>query len=151
MTTTTTKTDLVPFQFDGNPLRTVQRGGEPWFIAADVLAILGIGNVTDALARVDPEDRGFDSIETDQGKREVSVVNESGLYALIFGSRKPEAQRFKRWVTKEVLPAIRSSGGYSAGMTKDDLEDPLLLQMEQTRQLRIRQNAQEREDRKSVV
>ena len=91
-------------------VRTLLRDGEPWFVAADVCAALDIQNATQAVARLDDEDRAMLNIAP-QG--ETNAVNESGLYSLILGSRKPEAKPFKRWVTSEVLPEIRKTGGYA--------------------------------------
>ena len=102
---------LQQFEYGGNAMRAVQgEGGEPWFVAADVLAALTLDRK--ALERLDDDEKGVNSIHTPGGEQEVTVVNESGLYSLILGSRKPEAKAFKRWVTHEVLPAIRRSGSY---------------------------------------
>lgn len=107
----------VEFNFVSNTLRVVMRDGEPWFVAADVCAALSIGNTTGALRRLDDDEQALDSIEGIQsgpGNPNVNVVNESGLYSLILGSRKPEAKKFKKWVTSEVLPEIRKTGRYTA-------------------------------------
>ena len=109
---------IIPFAFDHRELRTVNRDGHPWFVASDVCAILGLGNPRAAVARhVDTEDRDGVTIRdvTDRNQRQ-TIVNESGLYALIFGSTLPEARRFKRWVTAEVLPAIHRTGKYSVDL-----------------------------------
>ncbi|WP_424214800.1 BRO family protein [Streptomyces sp. BI20] len=105
---------------DGNDfaVRVVEQGGEPWFVAADVATILGYSRTNDAVRKhVDEEDRGTTSIRrsTSGGNPNVATVNESGLYALIFGSKLPAAKDFKRWVTGEVLPSIRKTGGYQGG------------------------------------
>lgn len=84
----------------------------PWWVAKDVCFILGIANVTDALKRLDPDERALVSIEGIPGGESINVINEPGLYQLVLGSRKPEAKAFKRWVTHEVLPQIRQHGGY---------------------------------------
>ena len=94
-------------------VRAVMRDGEPWFVAADVCAALEIANPSDALRRLDGDERTLDSIEGASNGLPVNLINESGLYSLIMGSRKPEAKRFKRWVTSEVLPSIRKTGSYS--------------------------------------
>ena len=105
---------LVAFTFESHNLRvTTGDDGEPWFVAADVCAALSIGNNRDVLARLDDDEKGVGSIDTLGGKQDMAVVNESCLYALILGSRKPEAKRFKRWVTHEVLPSIRKTGAYA--------------------------------------
>lgn len=107
--------NIIPFIFDTLPVRAVLRDGEPWFVAADVCAVLEIVDVRQAVERLDDSERGGCTVPTPGGLQEVRAVNESGLYALIFTSRKPEAQRFRRWVTGEVLPSIRKTGGYSMG------------------------------------
>jgi prophage antirepressor-like protein len=93
-------------------VRAVLRDGEPWFVAADVCAALELDHT--ALRRLDDDEKGRDSIPTLGGEQSVGIVNESGLYSLVLGSRKPEAKQFKRWVTSEVLPAIRKTGQYVA-------------------------------------
>ena len=91
-------------------VRAVLRDGEPWFVAADVCAALELDHT--ALRRLDDDEKGWDSIPTPGGEQTVNAVNESGLYSLVLGSRKPEAKQFKKWVTSEVLPSIRKTGGY---------------------------------------
>ena len=88
--------------------------GEPMFVAKDICAALEIKNSRDALARLDDDEKGVVLTDTPGGEQQVQAVNESGLYVLVLGSRKPQAKAFKRWVTHEVLPAIRRDGGYMA-------------------------------------
>lgn len=108
-------TSITPFSFDGMAVRAVQVDGDTWFVAADVCAILDLGNVTMALKRLDHDEQALISIEGfSRGNDRVNVINESGLYSLTLTSRKPQAKRFKRWVTGEVLPTIRKTGGYGA-------------------------------------
>ena len=99
-------------------IRTVSVDGEPWFIAADVCRALEIGNPSMALSRLDEDEKSTLSLtegtSPNGGNPNVNVVNESGLYSLVLGSRKPEAKQFKRWITHEVIPAIRKTGAYSA-------------------------------------
>ena len=98
-------------------IRTVMRDGEVWFVGKDVAEALGFTNSRDAIAtHVFDDDKGVEIIDTLGGKQKMTAINESGLYALVFGSRLESAKRFKRWVTSEVLPAIRKTGSY-------DLED----------------------------
>ena len=106
-------------------IRTVTIDGEPWFVGKDVAVALGYSNHRDALYKhVDSEDKGESRIATPSGEQTMTIINESGLYALIFGSKLESAKRFKRWVTSEVLPAIRKTGNYSVApqrdLTKDD-------------------------------
>lgn len=94
-------------------IRTVTIDGEPWFVGKDVAEALGFTNPRDAIStHVFDEDKGVESIDTLGGKQKMTVVNESGLYALIFGSRLKSAQRFKHLVTSDVLPEVRKTGGY---------------------------------------
>lgn len=90
-------------------VRSVVKGGEPWFIAKDVCDCLGINNPTVAVSRLDDDERAKFNLGR-QG--ETNVINEYGLYGLVLASRKPEAKEFKRWVTHEVIPAIRKTGMY---------------------------------------
>lgn len=89
-------------------VRAVTLEGEPWFVAADVCRALGLGNSSDVIKRLDEDERTLVSIEGASNGLPVNAVNEPGLYALILGSRKPEAKAFKRWITHEV---IRKTGG----------------------------------------
>lgn len=93
-------------------IRTITIDGEPWFVAADVCGALEIRNPTDAMRRLDADERTLVSIEGASNGLPVNAVNEPGLYTLILGSRKPEAKAFKRWVTHDILPTIRKTGGY---------------------------------------
>jgi anti-repressor protein len=107
-------TDIAVFSYanTGAGVRTVVRDGNPWFVAADVCGILSLGRTHDAVRGLDDDERGTDTIRTPGGDQDVTVINEPGLYSLILRSRKPEAKAFKRWVTHEVLPAIRKTGRY---------------------------------------
>lgn len=105
-------TKVIPFEFEKFQVRAVVVSGEPWFVAADVCAALGLPDTHKAIARLDDDEKGRNSILTPGGQQDMSVVNESGLYNLVLGSRKPEARRFKKWVTAEVLPSIRKTGTY---------------------------------------
>jgi prophage antirepressor-like protein len=108
--------EIIPFQFESHSLRVqTDEQGNPWFNANDVCAALEMANPRDALAKhVDEEDVAKRDTPTAGGVQPVNHLNESGLYALILGSNKPEAKRFKRWVTSEVLPSIRKTGRYHA-------------------------------------
>ena len=104
-------------------IRTTEQNGEPWFVAADVCKALEIGNPTDAMRRLDADERTLVSIEGASNGLPVNAVNEPGLYTLILGSRKPEAKQFKRWITHDVLPSIRRTGGYIAAKVDDTPEE----------------------------
>lgn len=118
--------ELRVFQNDQfGQVRTVQKDGQPWFVAADVCRALEISNNRDALNRLDADEKGVASTDTPGGKQNLTVVNEPGLYTLVLGSRKPEARAFKRWITHDVIPSIRKSGGYIAG--QENMTDAELL------------------------
>ncbi|ALC92084.1 antirepressor [Bacillus sp. FJAT-18017] len=103
------------FNYSGHDVRTAVRNGEPWFIAKDVCEVLEIGNPSEALKRLDEDEKALISTEGFRGS--VNIVNEPGLYTLILGSRKTEAKQFKRWITHEVIPSIRKNGAYMTGET----------------------------------
>ena len=95
-------------------VRTTTINGEPWFVGKDVADILGYSNPRDAIAKhVDDDDRNTVAIRDGKGNPNQTIINESGLYALIIGSKLPTAKKFKRWVTSEVLPSIRKTGSYT--------------------------------------
>ena len=107
-------------------IRTLNRDGEPWFVGKDVATALGYKeSVNELKSHVSAEDKGGWRITTQYGEREAVIINESGLYSLILSSKLDSAKRFKRWVTAEVLPSIRKSGGYIAG--QDEMSDTELL------------------------
>ncbi|MDR4436088.1 phage antirepressor [Bacillus tequilensis] len=99
------------FNYQDQQVRTFVKDGQPWFVAKDVCEILGIKNATQAVSKLDSDERAMLNIGR-QGN--TNIVNEPGLYTLILGSRKPEAKQFKRWITHEVIPTIRKTGGYVA-------------------------------------
>lgn len=112
-------------------VRVMEHNGEPWFVGKDVAGILGYADQNKAVAmHVDPEDKLNDKSSPSLGQRGGWLINESGLYSLILSSKLPTAKQFKRWVTSEVLPAIRKHGGYVAGqesMSDDELMAKALL------------------------
>ena len=106
------------FSFENMPVRTLGNPETPLFVAIDVVKALGFKDTINPIKRhVDPEDLIKVEIETAGGRQTVNAVNESGLYALIFGSKLDTAKRFKRWVTSEVLPAIRRTGRYESAQS----------------------------------
>lgn len=113
------------FNFEQNEVRTVLVNDEPYFVGKDVASVLGYSNTKDALSRhVDLEDKMGSRITTSGQSREMTIINESGLYSLILKSKLPNAKKFKRWVTSEVLPQIRKHGMYA---TDELLNNPDLL------------------------
>lgn len=118
---------IIPFQFEAHAVRVQVDGtGLPWFNANDVCEALQLGNARQALeSHVDADDvQKLDTIDSLGRTQRANHVNESGLYALILGSTKDAAKRFKRWVTSEVLPAIRKTGSYTATRALSALPDP---------------------------
>ena len=123
--------DLITFEFVTQSVRVLIIDGEPWFVAVDVCAALHINNNRMALERLDDDERGVSVMDTPGGPQKMSIINESGLYALILTSRKPEAKKFKKWVTSEVLPTLRKQGHYTIlgadepvfKLTQQDLTD----------------------------
>lgn len=107
-------------------VRTTTIDGEPYFVGKDVATILGYSNPRDAISKhVDDEDKGVAKCDTLGGRQEILFINESGLYSLIFSSKLPTAKKFKRWVTSEVLPSIRKTGGYvQSGRETEFLTNP---------------------------
>lgn len=112
-------------------IRTVEQDGEPWLAGKDVAAALGYSNPRDAISKhVDDEDKGVAKCDTLGGNQNMTIINESGLYSLILSSKLPTAKKFKHWVTSEVLPSIRKTGGYISGqetMSDADLMAKALL------------------------
>jgi prophage antirepressor-like protein len=115
----------IEFTFEESLVRTVVKDGEPWFVAKDICEILDHSNHRMAVSALDEDEKGVSIADTPGGPQEMVTVNESGLYSLIFTSRKPEAKRFRKWVTSEVLPAIRKTGRY-CGYSADD-PDPVVV------------------------
>ena len=113
------------FNFSQNrtPIRVQVINNEPWFVAKDVCEVLGIVNHKDAASRLDDDETRGSVMPTPSGRQECKMVNESGLYSLIFQSRKPEARAFRKWVTSEVLPSIRKRGYYGVYREKTDYID----------------------------
>ena len=122
-------------------IRIIEQDGEPWFVAADVCRALEHTNTTMALERLDEDEKYKFSLGLSGG--DTWCVNEPGLYSLVLGSRKPEAKAFKRWITHDVIPAIRKNGGYIHGadsMTPEELMAKALLVAQKTienQQLRL--------------
>lgn len=116
--------ELQTFSFESQEVRTLLVNGEPHFVGKDVATILGYLNPRKAIIdHVDDEDKGVTKCDTLGGKQNLTIINESGLYSLILSSKLPTAKKFKRWVTNDVLPAIRKHGAY---MTPKTIEEALL-------------------------
>ena len=103
--------EMIPFTYEGTPVRTVVVEDEPWFVAMDALDILGLHR--SSLTALDDDEKGVHTVDTLGGVQRVGIISEPGMYSLILRSRKPEAKMFKRWITHEVLPSIRKRGMYA--------------------------------------
>lgn len=128
------------FDYQGQNIRSVVIDGEPWFVAADLLALLDLSRSSVSL--LDDGERGVHTMDSPSGQQNYSVVNESGAYSLIFRSRKDEAKAIKRWVTSEVLPSIRQTGSYGA---------PVAFDPSQLSRLDILRLAMDAEEEKKVL
>lgn len=119
--------EMIVFNFNQSQVRTVIRNGEPWFVTKDVCDILELTNSTMAIEFLDTDERGSLRITEGTsplgGNPNVNIISESGLYVLIFKSRKPEAKAFCKWVTSEVLPTIRKTGQYKAATANMTLNE----------------------------
>lgn len=104
--------ELAVFAFNTSAVRVVLKDGEPWFVAGDVAAVLGYRDAANMARNLDEDEKGTQIVSTLGGDQEVSVISESGLYAAVLKSRRPEARSFRKWVTADVLPSIRKTGGY---------------------------------------
>lgn len=125
------------FDFESNKIRTVMIDNEPYFVGKDVAKVLGYAEPRSAVSKkVDDEDKGVAKIATPSGTQEMTVINESGVYSLVFGSKLPSAKKFKRWVTSEVLPTLRRTGGYRLPQTPEE-KIQLLLEANQSANTKI--------------
>ncbi|MEY3867529.1 MAG: Paenibacillus phage HB10c2 [Cyanobacteriota bacterium] len=105
--------DITISSFNSKQVRAVKIDGEHWFVAKDLCQILEISKHRDAISRLDDDERGSFKMDTPGGKQEMAIVSESGMYALVLSSRKPEAKVFRKWVTSELLPTLRKTGSYN--------------------------------------
>ena len=122
-------------------IRTLSINGEPWFVAQDIAGALGYGNSRDAVFKhVDADDKGVAKCDTLGGAQDMTVINESGMYSLILGSKLTNAKKFKHWVTSEVLPSIRKTGGYNLPQTYPEALRALADQAEKAEKLLIQNN-----------
>jgi len=105
--------NIIRFDYQESEIRVIRdENGEPWWVAKDVCGILGLNNVAQAVSSLDEDEKGITNNDTLGGVQELITINEPGLYTLILKSRKPQAKAFKRWITHDVLPSIRKTGGY---------------------------------------
>lgn len=120
------------FNFNSNIINLISKGGEVWFIAKEVCEILGISKYRDAVSKLDEDEKSICPVRLDgwSQNRNVAVINESGLYALILRSNKPNANPFRKWITFEVLPAIRKTGSYSVNQTSIAVDELKIKELE---------------------
>ena len=118
------------------------KNGEPVFVAKDICAILDLGNPRSSIALLDDDEKGVHSVDTPGGKQQMTTVTEPGFYKLVMRSRKPEAKAFQRWVTHEVLPALRREGGYMVARADETPEETM------ARALLLAQGTMERQKRR---
>ena len=140
---------LIPYNFDGKPVRTITRDGEPWFVLADVCRILEISNPSQAAARLDDDEKH--TLTQNEGGNinglgaigaMPTIISEAGLYRLMMRSDKPQARPFQKWVTSEVIPAIRRDGGYMVAKAEETPEELALRAMKVLQTTIDRQKAQ---------
>ena len=142
-------TDMATFDFEQHKLRTVFINGEPWFVAKDVCAVLEHSNHKMAVKGLDADERGVSKVYTHGGVQEATVISESGLYSLTVRSNKPQAREFKRWITHEVLPTIRKTGGVYLSPEKAEelINNPDLIigLAQQVKDLRVQNEQKQRQ------
>lgn len=150
--------ELQVFSYEGKEIRTIQRNGETWWVLKDVCGVLGLSNARMIADRLDEDDVSLAYITDSMGRRQqTNIVNESGLYNVILRSDKPEAKKFKRWVTHEVLPQIRRHGAYiTTSKIEEIMNDPdswikLLTALKEERQEKAQLQLQAAQDKPKVV
>lgn len=149
--------ELQVFNYEGSTVRTVMKDGAPWWVLKDVCSVLEIENSRNVTARLDGDEKDVHSVDTPGGRQEVTIINESGLYNVILRSEKPEAKRFKRWVTHEVLPTIRKHGAYlTAAKLEELMNNPdawikVLTALKEERQEKERLQLQSAVDKPKVL
>ena len=128
--------DIIPFEYESNSIRVLTNiDGEPWWIASDVCTVLELTNPTEAIRGLDDDEKS--TLRISEGGPERNIINEPGLYSLIIRSSKPQARKFKRWITHEVLPSIRQTGNYEVGnVSKLDL---IIQAAQEMKKIEVRQ------------
>lgn len=127
-------------------IRTIEKDGEPWFVGKDVAVVLGYGDTDQALRKhIDDEDKLTRPFDGSGQNRQMTIINESGLYSLVLSSKLPTAKKFKRWVTSEIIPSIRKHGAY---MTPETLEKVLLSP---DTLMQLAQNLKDEQEKRKVL
>ena len=128
MSETDTTAEVLPFQYDGgHVVRTIVIDSEPWFVLADLCKVLDIANTRNVAARLADDQKGVHPMDTLGGRQNIGVVNESGMYEVVIRSDKPEAVKFRRWITGTVLPEIRRTGSFGAVAALPMSEDEIVM------------------------
>lgn len=149
--------NLQVFSYEGKEVRTIQKSGEPWWVLKDVCDVLELNNSRMVADRLDEDEKGVSIVDTLGGRQELTVISEGGLYNVILLSRKPEARKFKRWVTHEVLPTIRKHGTYITSYKLEEImNDPdawikVLTALKEERQVKEHLQIQATVDRPKVI
>jgi prophage antirepressor-like protein len=121
--------DILPFDFEGVPVRVIEEADGLCFVSADVCRVLGISYHRDAMKRIEPDEGRRLLVDTPGGSQKMACVTEPGLYRLIFKSRKEQAKRFQKWVFSDVLPAIRKTGKYEVDSEVEEIEEDVAPRM----------------------
>lgn len=150
--------NLQTWNYENSEIRTVEKDGEPWFVGKDVAAVLGYAKPENAIARhVDDEDKSITPFQGTAYETRATIINESGLYSLILSSKLPNAKKFKRWVTNEVLPSIRKHGAYMTdqtleqALTSPDFLIQLATQLKEEKEQRKQLEVKVEQDRPKVL
>lgn len=143
--------DIQVFNFEQNNIRTIIINNSPWFVAKDVADVLEYADTATMTRRLDDDEKGMQLLQTLGGEQNVVIINESGLYNAIIGSKKQEAKKFKKFVTSEVLPSIRKHGAYMTPKTIDDLinNPDMIIQLATTLKEEREKNAKLEEEKKT--
>ena len=138
------------FNFHGAEVRVLMKDGEPWFVAKDISGILGYRDAANLVRRLDEDEKDTQKTSTPSGKQEMTIINESGLYNAVLGSTKPNAREFRKWVTGEVLPSIRKTGGYLIARKDESPEEIMARALLVAKETIDRQKRQIEQDRPKV-
>lgn len=129
--------ELTPFDYGGAEVRVVQIDGQPWFVLADLCKVLGLASVGRVAARLDEGVRQAHTLQTAGGAQSMTIVSEPGMYEVVIRSDKPDAAAFRRWITSEVIPSIRKTGGYGQTRPAELTEDEIVHQALQIQSRKI--------------
>lgn len=149
--------NLQTWNYGSSEIRTVEKYGEPWWVLADVCKVLEISNSRNVSSRLETDEKGVTLVDTLGGTQQMTIINESGLYAVILRSDKPQAKPFRKWVTNEVLPSIRKHGAYMTdhtleqALTSPDFLIQLATQLKEEKEQRKQLEVKVEQDRPKVL